>query len=368
MFALDYRPFSWDAICGQKAIVAEMKKRSLKKDFPTVMFFAGDSGTGKAQPLTAQILTPSGYVQMGSLKIGDTVIDGTGNITKVAGIFPQGKKEVYRLTFSDGTSTLCTEEHLWKVYWAKGRTKKFRVMSLHDILAEGYVYVDPKTGWNKWLIHLPIPCIHFDSQAVNIDPYLLGVLLGDGCLGHVNFYISLPEEDVRIRVGSILKSIGCSLNKKSSAAGCYDYSIVFFNDKSRVGITPQKGEYLNPLKEQCNRYKILCKSIDRRIPLEYLFNSENVRIKLLQGLMDTDGTIDKRTGGLIFSTSSHGLSDDFAFLVRSLGGTDTIFFIKALLWRPRLTRLQKTLKKMKRNCPPISPLRLTWEILSTGCK
>jgi DNA polymerase III gamma/tau subunit len=47
MLALDYRPFSWEDICGQKSLVAEMKKRSLKKDFPTVMFFAGDSGTGK---------------------------------------------------------------------------------------------------------------------------------------------------------------------------------------------------------------------------------------------------------------------------------------------------------------------------------
>ena len=47
MLALDYRPFSWDTICGQKATVAELKKRSLTKDFPTVMFFAGDSGTGK---------------------------------------------------------------------------------------------------------------------------------------------------------------------------------------------------------------------------------------------------------------------------------------------------------------------------------
>jgi DNA polymerase III gamma/tau subunit len=47
MLALDYRPFSWDDICGQKMLVAEMKKRSLKKDFPTVMFFAGNSGTGK---------------------------------------------------------------------------------------------------------------------------------------------------------------------------------------------------------------------------------------------------------------------------------------------------------------------------------
>jgi DNA polymerase III gamma/tau subunit len=47
MLALDFRPFAWDDICGQKSLVAEMKKRSLKKDFPTVMFFAGNSGTGK---------------------------------------------------------------------------------------------------------------------------------------------------------------------------------------------------------------------------------------------------------------------------------------------------------------------------------
>ncbi|MDR1147608.1 MAG: AAA family ATPase [Spirochaetaceae bacterium] len=47
MLAVDYRPFSWDDICGNKSIVSELKKRSLNRDFPTVMFFAGDSGTGK---------------------------------------------------------------------------------------------------------------------------------------------------------------------------------------------------------------------------------------------------------------------------------------------------------------------------------
>jgi DNA polymerase III gamma subunit len=47
MLALNQRPFCWDDICGQKSIVQEMKKRSLKKDFPSVMIFGGDSGTGK---------------------------------------------------------------------------------------------------------------------------------------------------------------------------------------------------------------------------------------------------------------------------------------------------------------------------------
>jgi DNA polymerase III gamma/tau subunit len=47
MLALNQRPFSWDDICGQKTITQEMKKRSLNRDFPSVLIFGGDSGTGK---------------------------------------------------------------------------------------------------------------------------------------------------------------------------------------------------------------------------------------------------------------------------------------------------------------------------------
>src|SRR5690606_20429135 len=73
----------------------------------------GKAGTGKAQPLASPILTPKGWTTMGEISPGDYVIGGDGKPTKVLGVFPQGKKPVYRVTFSDGTSTECCDEHLW---------------------------------------------------------------------------------------------------------------------------------------------------------------------------------------------------------------------------------------------------------------
>jgi DNA polymerase III delta prime subunit len=324
MLALSQRPFCWDDICGQKAIIQEMKKRSLTRDFPSVLILGGESGTGKAQPLTSEVLTPSGYTLMGDLKIGDKVIDGLGKLTEVTGVYPQGEKEVYRLIFSDGTSTLCTEDHLWKIYWAKGHHPGFRVMSLRDIMIQGFAYTKPKAGWNQWYVRLPIPCVSFEERPVEVDPYLLGVLIGDGCLGAGSFSVSLPEDDIREKARKILRPFGYSFAKKSQNNYCYDYNITFFHDKSKSGCLAKKGECIQPLKEKLRRYGLLCKSIEKHIPSDYLFNSVDIRLKLLQGLMDTDGTIDRHLGQLSYATSSPALSRDFAFLVRSLGGTDSV--------------------------------------------
>src|SRR3990167_4986611 len=68
---------------------------------------------GKAQPLDAKVLTPNGWKLMGEISIGDKVIGDDGNQTNVVGVYPQGDKDVYRVTFSDGSSTECCDEHLW---------------------------------------------------------------------------------------------------------------------------------------------------------------------------------------------------------------------------------------------------------------
>jgi hypothetical protein len=59
-------------------------------------------GGGKSQPLDALVKTPSGWVEMGSVSIGDTVTAWDGSDTKVIGIYPQGTVPIYRITFSDG--------------------------------------------------------------------------------------------------------------------------------------------------------------------------------------------------------------------------------------------------------------------------
>ena len=79
---------------------------------PRIMIY-GSEGVGKAQPLDAKILTPHGFVSMGSLKIGDKVIGADGKAHSVLAIYPQGKKEVFKVTFRDGSETECCDSHLW---------------------------------------------------------------------------------------------------------------------------------------------------------------------------------------------------------------------------------------------------------------
>ncbi|MCA1631031.1 MAG: PhoH family protein, partial [Acidobacteria bacterium] len=91
---------------------------------------------GRAQPLHSRILTPGGWRTMGSLKIGDTVIGSDGKPTPVTGIYPQGPKTVYRLTMTDGASTLACAEHLWAVRTLedKRRHKPLRVLQTQEML------------------------------------------------------------------------------------------------------------------------------------------------------------------------------------------------------------------------------------------
>lgn len=75
---------------------------------------------GNAQPLSAKLATPEGYIRMGDVKVGDTLLTPRGETTKVLGVFPRGKRKVYRVTRRDGSSTLACGEHLWRVKVKKG--------------------------------------------------------------------------------------------------------------------------------------------------------------------------------------------------------------------------------------------------------
>ena len=100
-----------------------------------LIFMCGQGTAGKAQPYDANVLTPKGFVKMGSLKVGDKIADVNGDVQKVEKIFEQGEKEVYRLTFDDGAETECCAEHLWKVYIKPpcGEKEEECVMQFEDI-------------------------------------------------------------------------------------------------------------------------------------------------------------------------------------------------------------------------------------------
>ena len=96
-----------------------------------VFEISGGPGTGKAQPDDTIIPTPTGYKKLKYIQVGDYVFGDDGNPTKVMGVYPQGKKRVYRVSFTDGRSTLCCKNHLFTYY--SPDTKENETKELIDI-------------------------------------------------------------------------------------------------------------------------------------------------------------------------------------------------------------------------------------------
>jgi len=133
---------------------------------------------GRAQPLTAKVLTPDGWRPIGDLAVGDLVVGSDGLPTPVLGVYPQGRRPVYRVTTQDGASTLACGEHLWTVRTPDDRShgRPSRVLQTQEMIGQlrrGHVH--------RYELPLVDP-VEFVPQEVPIDPYALGLLLGDDCL------------------------------------------------------------------------------------------------------------------------------------------------------------------------------------------
>lgn len=133
--------------------------------------------TGKMAPLHTKVKIPGGWTTMGEVKPGDLVTASDGTNVFVKGVYPQGKKPVYRFTFQDGRSTLAGIEHLWKVHNTQwdGSGEKWKIITTRDIIAEMNASLDTRA-------HLVIPtCIPEQTcpQTYAIDPYVLGTKLSN---------------------------------------------------------------------------------------------------------------------------------------------------------------------------------------------
>lgn len=109
-------------------------------------------GAGKAQPMYSKVLTPEGFKEMGDIKVGDTVISGTGKESKVLGVYPQGYKPVYEVTFNDGSKCRCSDEHIWRVQSrADRRVNRYRDLELKQIMPNLTIdnYTVPKIDFTE---------------------------------------------------------------------------------------------------------------------------------------------------------------------------------------------------------------------------
>lgn len=136
------------------------------------------AGVGKAQPLTSRILTPNGYMLMGDIHIGDEIIGCDGRAHNVIGVYPQGMRPVYKVTFSNGQTCECDEEHLWNVsLYNQKKNTPYQTMSLKDIIKRGI----RKNG--RYIFRIPrCKAVEFTKKEVDINSFLVGYFNGEDTL------------------------------------------------------------------------------------------------------------------------------------------------------------------------------------------
>jgi replicative DNA helicase len=265
---------------------------------------AAFSKVGKAQPLDAIVQTPAGPRSMGDIRVGDAVCTPTG-MSRVAQIHPQGVVDIYRVTFADGDSVECCDEHLWEV--EASHKRKPEILPLKTIRKKVMRQLHGRNNSPKWGVRLPVAC-HYESRDVPIPPYLLGCLIGDGGLTTgVGFTTADPE-----MVGYLEYVVGHDTPDhifRRIPSAKYGYRLARLN----------RSEENHYTRELVGLGLFGYKSTDKFIPDLYKYNSVRARTQLLQGLMDTDGSVMKN-GSIEFSTSSKRLACDMKELVESLGG------------------------------------------------
>lgn len=274
--------------------------------------------TSGPQPLYSKILTPSGWRTMGDLKKGDKVIAVDGTHATILETFDKGRQYTYSVFTSDEGRMFCTDEHLFSTStleelrkWRVGKGEKSSVKPLSVIRQNLYKFGQA----NQFIPIASLP--KFNKVNLPLDPYLLGFLLGDGCISRPHgIRISTADQESLVELGRIIEPLDLVIKHEKN----YDYRI---STPFRTVGKKQENKILNKLRD----LSLLGTNCDTKfIPPIYFLASSKDRLSLLQGLMDTDGYVSGRdykgkgSSSLSFCTVNDALADGIIELVRSLSG------------------------------------------------
>lgn len=288
------------------SISSKLKAGTMTVDEAIQEARASGHGIGKQQPKSLKInriilnsdmeAINKEEINWGDLKKGDYVFGSDGKPTEIIQTHEQGVNPIYRITFDDGSSTLCGLEHLWNVRGRQQRRngiKDFITVSTREILGRGVLRSNGIAKAKQW--EIPIQgAVQFAYSEV-FDPYTVGVWIGDGC--SVSGRITSTREE-------LWPKMGIRPNKDTPRYR-----------KDRVMAATPPGLLLS-LKSN-NMIPVTCDT--KFIADCYKYNSEPVRRDLVGGMLDSDGEVNS-CGSIGYSSTSKQLVEDLIWMVRSLGG------------------------------------------------
>lgn len=268
------------------------------------ILYGGARGGGKALTYDSVVWTPFGPKTMADMQVGSQVCCPDGTVARVIGVYPQGVRDVWDVRLDDGAVVRADGDHLWAHRLTGQKLKASRTdiegNELRWRLATTDQLREKIEAGGKIRIPVTRPVAMTTARRFKgeIDPYALGVLLGDGSIG---------ENAVR------LTTVDAEIVTSMTACGL---TVEPHNDPISFGV--------HGITKSMQRLGLSgCRSHEKFIPHEYLYATPERRLALLQGLLDTDGHIDER-GHIQFVSTSPRLAEGVQTLVRSLGGKATM--------------------------------------------
>lgn len=289
--------------------VPQPKQREAIESEADIIGYAGEAGAGKACYNGSMVHTPYGWRAIETLKPGDFVSGVDGGEQRVLGVFPQGERDLLRLTFSDGATVVCDHDHIWRVRSRRGRKVNGEVVMADQLVLAGQLpeLIARKGPAGDWTVP---PCGEMagNHQRFEIDGYVLGVLIGDGSF--------------RLRANP---SIVCAAKDAETLDRWEARASMPFTSRAARGamftaLVSRKSREFRTIRELGYIGK---RSWEKFLPKSACFAPAEWRKELLRGLMDTDGTADKK-GHAYYATSSPQLAEDVLALARSLGHFATL--------------------------------------------
>ena len=285
--------------------------------------YGGQAGGGKLQPVDSKVLTPHGWKAIGDLKIGSKVCATDGAVNSVIGVFPQGFVDIYRVTMRDGGSCEAGLDHNWLAWPTHASVKKGNIRCTGKPAARKYTtrqLIDEMESpalsdgrLRRFVVPLPSPvalnvaggCVGVGNFVGRpIDPYFLGLLIGDGCVSGTTPNITSMDGEIAAYLAVLAQNDLRVSTRDGTQASQFHF----------------RGEFRKRLIASLEYLGLQGKRAGTKaIPRNYLFAPVADRFALLQGLMDTDGWVEEGRA-CYYTTISTQLADDFEHLVRSLGG------------------------------------------------
>jgi deoxycytidine triphosphate deaminase len=270
---------------------------------------------GKALALDTPVPTTQGWRTMADLRPGDLVFDEDGFPTAVlAATPPVHERPCREVKFSDGTAVVTDVDHQWRTV---SKNDRRHGLDQDRVVTTGQI-ADSLRARSEFNHHIPLAgAVWYPERELPIDPYVLGVWLGDGTATKAE--ITCADTEILEEVAAAGYGVAQQRTRR----------IVY-----RVGGTgwtrcETTGRYLrnDSLSSRLRNLELLGR---KRIPDEYLFSSIQQREALLEGLMDTDGYVDE-FGRCDLTTVKEALAEQMLELVAGLG------------FRPKLARKRAVL-------------------------